>query len=253
MSLWKSLTALFLSLALSLSASACAAHSTNDNAAANPLTDNERVGDQNNDGYPDIWWKAVPPEELASWEIGPQAADRKKGEVILSKRNELGMLSNFYAASFTFEGRRYASIEGLWQSLKYPEGPNDERLADPNVKWPFTRDQVENMTAFEAKDAGKIASDNMKKLNIKWVTHKGKKIYYSSPGEGQQEHYKVIFNATVQKITQNESVKALLLKTGDLKLLPDHAQDPNSGPAYAYFTIAMNIRKALQNGQTPKP
>lgn len=253
MAFWKSL---ILTFALPITVLACAAHST-ENEKSSPQTTttlNDNTDSQRgSDNYPDIWWKPVPKDELASWEIGPQGADRAKGEVILSKRNELGMLSNFYAASFTFEGRKYASMEGLWQSLKYPEGPNDERLADPNVKWPFTRDQVENMTAFEAKDAGKIASENMKKLGIKWVTHKGQKIFYSAPGAGQQKHYEVIFGATVQKITQNEPVKSLLLKTGTLNLLPDHAQEPGTGPAYAYFTIAMKIRTALQKGETPKP
>ena len=245
MSLWKTLI-LTLTTSLSLN-NACA--SMTSTSPVPPGGDNERASD----GYPDEWWKPVPAEDLASWEIGPQAANRAKGEVILSKRNELGMLSNFQAAPFTFEGRKYASIEGLWQSLKYPEGPNDERLADPTVKWPFTRDQVENMSAFEAKDAGKVASANMKKLNIKWVTHKGKKIFYSAPGAGQQEYYEMIFKATVEKVLQNEPVKTVLLKTGSLNLLPDHAQDPNSGPAYGYFKIAMKIRKALQDGVEPKP
>ena len=46
------------------------------------------------------------------------------GEVILSKRNELGLLSNFAATPFVFRGRRDASLEGFWQMMLYPEGPN---------------------------------------------------------------------------------------------------------------------------------
>src|SRR5260221_974694 len=39
------------------------------------------------------------------------------------KRNELGLLSNFAPTPFTFRGQRYASLEGFWQMMLYPEGP----------------------------------------------------------------------------------------------------------------------------------
>ena len=42
--------------------------------------------------------------------------------MILSKRNELGILSNFAATPFTLYGKRYASVEGFWQMMLYPEG-----------------------------------------------------------------------------------------------------------------------------------
>src|SRR6266702_4460357 len=71
--------------------------------------------------YPSHWWTPVSKEGAPSWEILPQEAG--PGEVILSKRNELGLLSNFAATPFTFHGRRYASLEGFWQMMKYPEGP----------------------------------------------------------------------------------------------------------------------------------
>ena len=60
-------------------------------------------------------------EGAPSWEILPQAA--KPGEVILSKRNELGLLSNFAPTPFTFRGQSYASLEGFWQTTLYPETP----------------------------------------------------------------------------------------------------------------------------------
>src|SRR4051812_25790346 len=42
--------------------------------------------------YPPHWWAPVSKEGAPDWEIFPQ--DAKSGEVILSKRNELGILSN---------------------------------------------------------------------------------------------------------------------------------------------------------------
>ena len=59
--------------------------------------------------YPSHWWAPVPEREAASWEILPQEAG--PGEVILSKRNELGLLSNFAHTPFVFHGQRYASLE----------------------------------------------------------------------------------------------------------------------------------------------
>src|SRR5881392_3535320 len=81
--------------------------------------------DSHDPRYPSHWWTPVPTEGKPDWEILPQEAG--PGEVILSKRNELGLLSNFAATPFTFHGRRYASLEGFWQMMKYPEGPDDPR------------------------------------------------------------------------------------------------------------------------------
>ncbi|MGH9804312.1 MAG: hypothetical protein ACRD4D_03990, partial [Candidatus Acidiferrales bacterium] len=80
-------------------------------------------------GYPAHWWAPIPVAEKQWWEILPQEA--RPGEVIVSKRNELGLLSNFAATPFTFRGKRYASVEGFWQMLLYPEGPDDPRARYP--------------------------------------------------------------------------------------------------------------------------
>src|ERR1700754_3294288 len=75
--------------------------------------------------YPAHWWTPVSEAGKPDWEILPQAA--RPGEVILSKRNELGLLSNFAATPFIFRGKRYASLEGFWQMMLYPENGNDDR------------------------------------------------------------------------------------------------------------------------------
>jgi hypothetical protein len=194
-----------------------------------------------NDAYPDIWWAPVAKDQLASWEIGPEKADRSKGEVILSKRNELSKLSNFYAVEFYLDKDLYGSIEGLWQSMKYPENKKDARLKDKSIIWPFTREQVRKMTAFEAKKAGDLASANMKKLGITWVTYKGKKLDYK--GKDQQKHYDIIYRATLAKIDADCEVRDLLRRTGKLKLFPDHRLDEGAiTPAYKYYDIYMKIR-----------
>src|SRR6187402_453916 len=52
--------------------------------------------------YPASWWTPAPKEGAPGWEILPQEAG--PGEVILSKRNELGLLSNFADTPFEFRG-----------------------------------------------------------------------------------------------------------------------------------------------------
>src|SRR5262252_10276051 len=116
--------------------------------------------------YPAHWWTPVIDPKTPDWEILPQAAG--PGEVILSKRHELGLLSNFAATPFVFRGRRYASVEGFWQMMLYPEGPKDPRANFPGIEWKYTRDQVAGMTSFEAKHAGDLAEANMKQMGIDW-------------------------------------------------------------------------------------
>ena len=91
------------------------------------------------------------------------------GEVILSKRNELGLLSNFAATPFIYKGKKYASVEGFWEITKYPENSDDPRAKFKGVTWNYTREQVSQMTAFEAKKAGDLGEENMKKMGIDWA------------------------------------------------------------------------------------
>ena len=53
---------------------------------------------QSSSKYKRIWFAAINDPNKPDWEILPQEA--KAGEVILSKRNELGILSNFAATPF---------------------------------------------------------------------------------------------------------------------------------------------------------
>src|ERR1051325_9874477 len=114
--------------------------------------------------YPAHWWTPINDPKKPDWEILPQEAG--PGEVILSKRHELGLLSNFAPTPFTFRGRRYASLEGFWQMMLYPENAKDPRAKYPGLEWKYTRDQVAVMTSFEAKKAGELAEANMRKMKM---------------------------------------------------------------------------------------
>jgi predicted NAD-dependent protein-ADP-ribosyltransferase YbiA (DUF1768 family) len=161
--------------------------------------------------------------------------------VILSKRNELGILSNFAATPFTFHGRSYASVEGFWQMMLYPEGPDDPRARTAGVPWPHTREQVAQMTAFEAKDAGTLAEENMRKLGIDWVTFEGRRMPYRSQKKGG--HYRLIVAAMRAKLEQNPKVQEILRATGDLILRPDHIEEAGAPPEWHYYRIWMELRK----------
>jgi len=165
--------------------------------------------------------------------------------VILSKRNELGILSNFAAAPFTFRGKRYASVEGFWQMMLYPEGPDDLRAKAVGIVWAHTRDEVAGMTGFEAKDAGTAAEAIMRKIGIDWVTFEGRRIEYRSSKKAA--HYDLIVAAMRAKMEQNPKVREILLATGNLILLPDHTPEAGAPAEWLYFQIWMQIRRELQS------
>lgn len=192
--------------------------------------------------YPAHWWAPVPKEGAPDWEILPQEAGT--GEVILSKRHELGLLSNFAATPLIFRDKHYASLEGFWQMMLYPEDRDDQRATFPALEWKYTREQVAQMTSFEAKNAGSLAEENMKKMGITWVTFEGQRFEYRPVEPG--EHYRLVVAATWEKVRQNPEVKKVLLATGDLILKPDHHQEPNAPAAWRYYEILTEIRAELQ-------
>ena len=198
-------------------------------------------------GFPSHWWAPIPEDQAQWWEILPQ--DTRPGEVILSKRHELGIFSNFAATPFVFHGKKYASVEGFWYMLAFPDGPDDPRRKNPAVQWKFSRDEVANMVAFEAKDAGGVAEQNMAVLGINWVTFEGKRLKYMSREKG--EHYRLIVEVIREKVRQNPQVEKLLLSTGDLILKPDNFDSLRELPAWRYFDIYMEIRSSLRKEKRP--
>jgi hypothetical protein len=60
------------------------------------------------------------------------------------------------------------------------------------------------------------------------------------------EHYRLIVEATREKVRQNPEVQRVLLATGDLLLKPDHHQEPNAAAAWRYYDILTEIRGELR-------
>ena len=196
-------------------------------------------------GFPAHWWAPVSRDGAPDWEILPQEAGA--GEVIVSKRHELGLLSNFAATPFVFRGVRYGSLEGFWQMMLYPEGPDDPRARFPGIRWSHTRDQVAQLTGFEAKDAGTQAERNMARMGISWASFEGERFEYRPDRPGR--HYALIVAAMREKVRQNPDVRKVLLATGDLVLRPDHHEEAEAREAWRYCTILMQLRAELRKGR----
>lgn len=199
-------------------------------------------GDLSSDNnYPTSWWEDPKGVTKEDWEIFPSEA--KYPNVILSKRNELGILSNFAATPVVIDGKEYPCVEAFWQMLKFPEDINDKD--DPRNKepWQYTRDQVASQSGRSAKKMGDYANEKMKKLGIDWVSYKGKRISLFVPEKGL--FYRLIYHVLVEKVKQNKNVHEILTRTGKLNLLPDHKMNPNSPPAWKYNEIYMDIRSKL--------
>ena len=195
--------------------------------------------------YPEHWWAPVPESERqGDWEILPQAAGR--GEVILSKRNELGIFSNFGHTPFSLDGERYASIEGFWQMMKYPDPTDvkDSRRAH-SKEYPHSRIEVSMMHGFAAKKAGDLANVINRKYGFNNVSYKKRFFNYKDFAEGSKYHLEIIRRATIEKINQNPKAKKLLITTKGLIFKPDHIQGRKVPPSYEYYNILMKIRDDL--------
>ena len=194
--------------------------------------------------YPAEWFIEIPRNEAQSWEILPQ--DAKPGEVILSKRTELGIFSNFGATPFALDGKSYASVEGLWQSLKYPDPEIKDDPRHAINDWEHSRAQVEQMVGLDAKDAGNAANAIYRTHKLKDVSYKNTFFDYNDYSAGSDYHYMIIKRALRAKLDQNPGLWGLLMKTGCLILKPDHKVSENDPPSYQYFKIFMELRREKQ-------
>lgn len=124
------------------------------------------------------------------------------------------LLSNFARTPFVLNGRHYNSIEGFWQSLKFPRESDRMRIG--------------LLSGIDAKKAGRDAP------NSDTFIYQGEVITVGSP-----EHHNLMRRALRAKFRCNPSVLKLLLETGDEEIthilkdregnpLPDSKSIPNA-------------------------
>jgi predicted NAD-dependent protein-ADP-ribosyltransferase YbiA (DUF1768 family) len=191
--------------------------------------------------YPSHWWEDInESERQGSWEILPNEA--KVGELILSKRNELKVFSNLAHTPFVLAGIEYASIEALWQMMKYPDVSDTNDIRNEIIGYEYLRKEVINLYGFDAKKAGDKANAINRANGVSFVSYNKKKFNYKDLGSGSELHYKIIVEAITLKINQNPKLRKLLDKTKGLILKPDHKQGRDVPRSYLYHEILMKVR-----------
>jgi predicted NAD-dependent protein-ADP-ribosyltransferase YbiA (DUF1768 family) len=191
--------------------------------------------------YPSHWWKTISEtERQGSWEILPD--ELLRGELILSKRNELGAFSNLANTPFIMDGILYASVEALWQMMKYPDATDHLDSRNEINEYPFMREEIYGLYGFEAKRAGDAANNINKANDINYVSYRKQQFNYMDMARGSSTHYKIITRAIREKINQNSKLKILLNSTKGLILKPDHKQGNHAPKSYFYHEILMKIR-----------
>jgi predicted NAD-dependent protein-ADP-ribosyltransferase YbiA (DUF1768 family) len=154
--------------------------------------------------------------------IGPEdEACRVPINITSRSPGELKLISNFAAAHFTLDGLDYASVEGFWQGLKFPDDADRRRLAA--------------LVGSKAKDAGYHAP------KLDGFTYAGATVRV-----GTWDHWQLMEKACLAKFEQCEAPRAALLSTGRRPLVHQVKPDSRSIPGVIMADIWMRIRAGLQ-------
>lgn len=146
------------------------------------------------------------------------------------------MLSNLAPTPFILNGKKYASVEGFWQGLKFPD---EEK-----------RNEIAKLWGVEAKKAGNKAEKSNE------FEYQGKKFQ-----AGSEKHQDLIKQAIKAKLEQNSHVLDLLLATGNKKIThilinPQTGYvhpDSQTIPGKKFCQILMNLRKEYKLKRSKKP
>jgi len=138
-------------------------------------------------------------------------------------------LSNFANTPFDLDGAHYESVEGFWQSIKFPEGSEE-------------RKKIAGLIGGKAKKAGNPAKD------VTEIQYQGQTIEV-----GSSEHHLLMKKAIRAKLEQNPEVLKLLLETGNSKIThiliaPDGKIVPDSKtiPRAVFCQILMDLREEFR-------
>lgn len=144
------------------------------------------------------------------------------------------LLSNFAPTPFVFWGEEYASVEGFWQSLKFPKHSERRKVA--------------KLVGADAKRAGR---DAPKHSTFIW---QGQIIQVGSP-----EHHQLMRGAIKAKLKSNRKILKLLLATGNEelthilrdkegKVLPDSRTIPGAIFCRILMDLRTEFRTVLGDG-----
>ncbi len=154
--------------------------------------------------------------------LGPEAEARREALNITARSPmPLRLISNFAPTPFVLDGLSYASVEGFWQGLKFPEEGDRRRIAA--------------LHGSEAKDAGFYA------LAAEKIIYKGRSIRV-----GTFEHWQLMEHACRAKFEQNDAARTALSDTGNRPLVHQVGRDSQNIPGVIMADIWMRLRDQLR-------
>lgn len=133
-------------------------------------------------------------------------------------------ISNLAQTPFSLHGRRYASVEGFWQGLKFDEEADRQRVAA--------------MHGPEAKLAGSSIPERAR------FSYDGKTI-----AVGRPEHWSLMREACLAKFSQDAAARAALLGTGERPLEHRMRRDSRTIPGVVMADIWMRVRSRLRKSE----
>lgn len=136
------------------------------------------------------------------------------------------LLSNFAPTPFELWGEKFASVEGFWQGLKYPEGSPEQK-------------RVFGLFGYEAKRAGRRAPVGPGGM----FTWRGRLYRVGSP-----EHWDLMRQALRAKFEQCAEARRALLATRGLKLVHQLPRDSRTIPGAVFARMLEEIRADLERG-----
>jgi predicted NAD-dependent protein-ADP-ribosyltransferase YbiA (DUF1768 family) len=130
-------------------------------------------------------------------------------------------ISNLAKTPFGLHGRRYASVEGFWQGLKFDEAADRQRIGA--------------MYGAEAKLAGSSIPERAT------FSYEGKTI-----AVGRPEHWLLMREACLAKFSQHSAAREALLATGERPLEHRVRRDSRTIPGVVMADIWMRVRSRLR-------
>jgi predicted NAD-dependent protein-ADP-ribosyltransferase YbiA (DUF1768 family) len=138
----------------------------------------------------------------------------------LSPDPAIRLISNFAHTPFELHGRQYASVEGFWQGLRWP---NEAR-----------RREIATLHGGQARQAREGAPDQAV------IEYHGQSLRF-----GTADHFDLMELACRAKFDQNEDARSALINTGERPLTHKMRRDSRSIPGVIMADIWMKIRREL--------
>jgi predicted NAD-dependent protein-ADP-ribosyltransferase YbiA (DUF1768 family) len=181
------------------------------------------------DGRDDhAFWMTVQDEQTVKLsDLGHRAdACREPINVISTARDPaIRLLSNFAETPFELDGRTYASVEGFWQGLKFPDAAK--------------RREVAALAGGKARRAGDVVPQS------ETFVYERRTIRAGSP-----EHWQLMALACWAKFSQHAEARRALLATGARPLVHKTRRDSRSIPGVIMADIWMKVRVGLLKRQS---